>query len=314
MTIGIGVSGPNAGFAIYSALQAVEKVATGAIGGFVSLAVIDQDGVVRRAETQRGGSTTLFTSGETTGTPPPPKIASASMAVLMSSGPDRPQPLAQFTPAHSSAGLVSGHRLPNVMAPAGIIPNLAVLERLKAGQSAQMAVEAVLTASPQADAGLIAIDRTGEIHLGNTKFASIRSDLGYAFEQRNNCQVGVLHNAIRPVGGLATLAASIALDAMDEGQHKDFTVSFQGNTRLVEGQQNYACIDQHNRIIEITVAQAGWLGEHFEGAALNQDAAILRGDRLVGHALSEPYCVARDGQVVSMSGASSVLIGVRAVD
>ncbi|WP_346907757.1 DUF6963 family protein [uncultured Roseibium sp.] len=60
MTIGIALSGPNAGLCLFKALAAVERISRGSIGGFVSFAVITADGQLLRAQTQDGGTTTLF--------------------------------------------------------------------------------------------------------------------------------------------------------------------------------------------------------------------------------------------------------------
>ena len=85
MTIGIAASGPHAAKAIIAALAAVEAIGTGAIGGFVSLAAIS-GGVLHRAQTQTGGGRALFEG------PTPPHFLEANLAVLMSSGPNRPAP------------------------------------------------------------------------------------------------------------------------------------------------------------------------------------------------------------------------------
>ena len=113
MTIGIGAIGPNAGLAVFKGLQAAERVGTGSIGGFAVFAAISEDGPLFMSETQRGGTATLFTAGETSGVLPPSEIAAAPYAAVMSSGPDRPAPLSQFLAADPAIGLVTGHRLPN---------------------------------------------------------------------------------------------------------------------------------------------------------------------------------------------------------
>jgi hypothetical protein len=79
-----------AGQAIFDALRAVERVATGAAGGFAAFVAITEEGDLLRAETQRGGTRTLFIEGEITGAALPPRIAAARLAGLMSSRPDRP--------------------------------------------------------------------------------------------------------------------------------------------------------------------------------------------------------------------------------
>ena len=114
MTIGIAAYGPNAGQAIIDALRAAEVVGHGAISGFVSMVVIGEDGELHRIETQRGGTQGLLKGGEM-----PTHFMRARHAALMSSGPDRPSPLAQFTPGDARAGLVTGHRLPNTVGAAG---------------------------------------------------------------------------------------------------------------------------------------------------------------------------------------------------
>ena len=129
MTIGIAVYGPMAGLATFKALQAVERVGRGAIGGFASFVAITADGALLRSETQRGGTATLFTAGETICALPPQAFAEAPWAALMSSGPDRPAPLSQFTPGRAGVGLVSGHRLPNMPGADGLPINRAVLDR-----------------------------------------------------------------------------------------------------------------------------------------------------------------------------------------
>src|SRR5699024_9962606 len=124
MTIGIAAHGPNAGLAVARALAAVEKVATGATRGYAVFAAIDSAGRLHRAETQRGGTATLFVDAEATGVAPPAEAAAAHTAGLISSGPDRPAPLTQYVPAEPGAGLVTGHRLPNAAGTSGRPVNL----------------------------------------------------------------------------------------------------------------------------------------------------------------------------------------------
>jgi len=135
MTIGIGAYGPNAGWAVYDALKAAEKVGSGAIRGFVTFAAIGEGGVLYRADTQRGGSMTLFTEGETTGVEPPPLVATARFAGLISSGPDRPEPLAQYLTADPKGGLVTGHRIPPTTGVSGEAMNCEALGLMVSGKS-----------------------------------------------------------------------------------------------------------------------------------------------------------------------------------
>jgi hypothetical protein len=59
--------------------------------------------------------------------------------------------------------------LPNGMSVAGELLNLEVLDRLLIGQSAQKAVDGVTERNPEADVGLIAVDRSGEVWSRNSE-------------------------------------------------------------------------------------------------------------------------------------------------
>lgn len=314
MTIGIAVSGPMAGLAAFMALRAVERVARGAVGGFVSFVVITEDGRLLAADTQRGGTTTLFTDAEATGTLPPPAFATAHLAGLMSSGPNRPEPLIQFTPADRAAGIVTGHRLPNMPGGAGLPLNVAVLERLRRGETAQQAVEAELAANPRADAGIIALARDGTLFAGDSALVRQRSDRGghLAEDPTTGARCAVLHNAIFPVEALAQLAAAVALDTMAPVDQADFHVRVAAGTRLELGEAACLHLGAGERVARIVVADPAWLGAHHHGAALQQGAAVRRNGDLIGRVVFEPYCVAENGILLSLSGLDEAIISVRA--
>jgi hypothetical protein len=316
MTIGIAVRGPDAGLAVFKALAAVEKVGRGAIGGFVSFVAIAADGDVLRAETQRGGTGTLFTEGEMTGVEPPPEFATAPLAGLMSSGPDRPVPLSQFTPAAAGVGLVTGHRLPNMPGKDGMPLNEAVLAKMASGQSAADAAQSVLDRNLEADAGIIALGLEGEPFAGNTAHAAKRGDLGRALTSNasTGTVVAVLHNAIHPHGALADLAASVALDVMNPPDRADFCIEIAAGTPLALADENTVDVDTAGRARRITVTQSSWLGPGRDGAVIDFAALVRRDGRTIGRAIAEPYCVVRDGRLVSLSGSDSVTIGVRTAD
>lgn len=313
MTIGIAVSGPRAGLAAFRALAAVESVGRGAIGGFVSFVVIDGDGVLRRAETQRGGTRTLFTAGERTGVDPPEAFREAPLAALMSSGPDRPAPLSQFTPGAATVGLVTGHRLPNMPGVDGTPLNQNVLRRLADGQPPDAAVAAELDRNPNSDAGLIALDRSGRLSLGNTALVASFGGLGQALveDPRIGIRVAVLHNGIFPHRALAELAASAALDGVLPEDRIDFEIELPAGTRLELGAENCLHLAGDGGVSHITVTQECWLADRWDGAALTYAASVRRDGALIGRIGSEPYCVAEKGRLVSMSGRERVRIGVR---
>ena len=313
MTIGIAAHGAGAGLAVFTALEGVERVGRGAIGGFASFVVITAEGALLRAETQRGGTATLFTAAETTGTKPPPEIAAAPFAAVMSSGPDRPAPLAQFTPGDAAAGLVTGHRLPNVAGADGTALNLAVLARLRAGIGAEEAGAEVLAANPDADAGIIALDRRGGLFAANTARVAARADLGFAREQdpETGAGVAVLHNAIHPSPPLAQLAAQLALDAMNPRDRADFEVEVTAGTPVVAGEANALLLDEAGRVVAIAVDRPVFLQGRAEGAVIGPATRVRRGDHVLGRTVTEPYGVVVDGRLVSLSGRDRVALGVR---
>lgn len=316
MTIGIAVRGPGAGLAAFRALAAVEKVGRGAIGGFVSFVAITADGELLRAETQRGGTATLFTEGEQTGVPPPQAFATAILAGLMSSGPDRPPPLSQFTPAAAAVGIVTGHRLPNMPGADGVPLNQAVLARMQSGKPAARAAGLVIEQNPEADAGIIALGLEGEAFAGNSAHVQRRGDLGQALlsDASTGTVVAVLHNAIHPHRALATLAASVARDVMNPLDRADFSVDVTTGTSVELGNANAVDIDDDGRVVRITVTQSSWFGPSRDGAIIDFAAAVRKDGRVIGHTIAEPYCIVREGRLISLSGRDRVAIDVRAID
>jgi hypothetical protein len=313
MTIGIAVHGPMAGLATFKALQAVERVGRGAIGGFASFVVITAQGELLRAETQRGGTATLFTAGESICALPPQAFAEAPWAAVMSSGPDRPAPLSQFTPGRAGVGLVTGHRLPNMPGADGVPVNRAVLDRMAHGQSAPDAARAVLAANPEADAGIIALDHAGRIHAGNTAQVEARPDLGQAVVHApgERMAVAVLHNAIHPHAPLAQLAASVAVDTVLPVDRPDIWVQLEAGVPVELGAENCVFVDAANLAHRVTVTAPEWLTGRRDGAVVRLSAAVRRGGQLIGHTTCEPYGVVEAGRIVSLSGAPHADLGVR---
>lgn len=299
MTVGIAVSGPSAGRAALAALRVVEAVGRGAIGGFVSLAVLDAEGTLRRAATQRGGAAALH--------PLDPAIAEAPLAALMSSGPDRPEPLAQFTPGEAGLGLVTGHRLPNMARPGALAPNEAALAALREGRGVEAAATRPLEEDPEADAGLIVMDTAGRIALGNSAAVATRDDLGAALvrDAARGLAVGVLHNSIFPHAALAALAVSAALDAARPEDTTDAEAGVIG-TRCRLGPARGLEIDAAGRAAGITVVDPVWLCPEWEGSAVRRGDPVRQDGTLVGHVTREVYGILRDGRIVGGRGGDSV--------
>ncbi|MEQ9639802.1 MAG: hypothetical protein RIM84_07220 [Alphaproteobacteria bacterium] len=313
MTIGIGAFGPNAGQAVFDALHAAERVGQGAIGGFVTYAAIGADGTILRSDTQRGGSSTLFTEGETTGVAPPAAFAAARVAGLISSGPDRPAPLAQYVPIDAGAGLVTGHRIPPSTGANGKPMNGEVLELMLAGKTAKEAVDSVVGAAPEADCGLIAIDVHGGVHARNTERVLRRPDTGMALRRDNTGEaaVAVLHNAIRPFPVLADLVAAVALDTMLGAAKPLGWIEINAGIPIEMGDINAVHCDDAGTATRITTTDPA-IGVRGElGAAIYLASAVYLGDRMVGRTMFEPITTIQNGVLVALSGKSSLRMSYR---
>ncbi|WP_226574283.1 DUF6963 family protein [Acuticoccus sediminis] len=307
MTIGIGAAGPRAGLAVYRALAAAERVAVGAIGGFAAFAAITADGRLVRAETQRGGSATLFTAGETTGVEPPPDVAQAPFAAVISSGPDRPVPLAQFLAADAAVGLVTGHRLPNTIGPDGRAVNAAVLAEMAGGAPAAAALSAVLSPLPDVDAGLIALGPGRGIAALDSRLVTQRPDLGAAGGGEDGAAVRILHNAIRPRLHLAPLLVEIALGVMVPAAAVG-AVTVKAGTPLVLAEARRVVVGRNGAAERIETDVAAHLHGRHNCAAVPLGTPVVRDGRLLGLTTMEPDTVVENAKLISLGGRTAVAV------
>lgn len=201
MTIGVAAHGPRAGAAVRAAVLAAELLGRGAIGGFGVFAILDSGGEPQYRVAQNGGITALAL---------PDEWLDARFAAVISSGPNRPEPLVQFLPGKKGVGLVTGHRLPNLPGLDGVPLNQAALAGMAAGKAPQQAVDAVLAANPEADAGLIALDARGRLGWGNTARVARRADRGEAHRASGDARFAVLHNSIHAQSALPDDIADLA--------------------------------------------------------------------------------------------------------
>ncbi|RZM79027.1 DUF6963 family protein [Leptolyngbya iicbica] len=310
MTIAIAASGPNAGLAIFKALQAAEAVGTGAIRGFVMLAVITSEGELQRYETQRGGTRTLFTEGETTGVEPPEMVQGAIAAALISSGPDRPTPLSQFLTADANAGLVTAHRVPQGPSINGIPLNVEVLDALQSGQSAQAATESVLAANPQADVGFITIDRQGNLYLQNAPRVQKRPDIGMAYREdaATGAKLGVLHNAISPYSSLAPLVADIGFRCMVEPAPVIGHFTIAAGVPIIYGDVDAVDVDEYGVAQRVVTSDRTFTDRDRSGVGIYLHSIVRHNGQAIGKTLFEPICIVSGGHIVEMSGQTSLQI------
>jgi hypothetical protein len=309
VTIGIAAFGPNAGRAVLKALRAVEAVGRGAIGGFVSFVAIDASGRVERLQTQRGGGAMLLSLGARS---LPTRIGEAPIAGLMSSGPERPEPLSQFTPADGKAGLVTGHRMPNAIGVNGISLNGEVLERMRRGDRPAEAVSQVIGANPDADAGIIALSIDGFIHAADAPGVARRGDVGRAMlgSAAEGAAVAVLHNAIRPHRPIAALVAEVAMDVMRPSDRPDGWITFREGTRTVSGAANSVAVGADGVVESIVVENPKFLAGRWD-FGIGYETPVVGGAGLVATMLYEPYMVLKDGRLATIDGRSELTVPIR---
>ncbi|MET4349992.1 hypothetical protein [Bradyrhizobium sp. RT9a] len=313
MTIAIGAFGPNAGLAVFRALRASEKVATGAIGGFATFAAITDDGRPIFSVTQRGGAATAFIQGETTGVEPWPEFAGAKVAAVISSGPDRRGDLTKFIPIDPLVGLVTGHRSPSTVGCRGKAMNADALARMQTGIMAADVARAVVSENPEADCGLVCVDIAGHIGVANTERVLRRPDVATVLrrDDETGAAVGVLHNAIRPRGAVAELAASIAIETMTSGFASSGFVTIGARTPILAGQEDAVFCDTSGKVLRVMTANPslGTAGSRIEGVYLA--SAVWLGDRLVGRTTFEPIATIEDGHLVLFDGKDELQISYR---
>lgn len=307
MTIGIAATGPDAGRAVVRGLAAVEAVGRGAIGGFVSFVAILPDGRLVRAATQRGGTAALFE-----GDAMPDEVAAATVAGLMASGPDRPEPLSQFTPADGSVGLVTGHRMPNTVGASGIHVNDEVLALMRSGAGAEAAVASVVVANPEVDAGIIALGIGGDLAAANTAHVGRRGDAGRALlrGQDGATAVAVLHNAIHPHRPIAGLAAETVLDVMQPEDRPDGWITFSQGVRLATGADDAIEIGADGAVEQIVVRNGKFLAGRWS-LGIGYRTLVTRDSAPVAVMVYEPYMVVERGRLLSIDGRGQLSVPIR---
>jgi hypothetical protein len=303
VTIGIAAFGPQAGRAILEGLAAAERAGHGAIGGFLSVAVLAADGSLRRAETQTDGTRGLGNL--------PEDMRAAPVAALMSSAPNRPEPLAQFVAGASGVGLVTGHRFPNMPGWSGVPLNRDILNRMAAGISPAAAVAAALAENEDVDAGVIAIDPEGRLGSADTRRLERLADRGSARlgSRRGGALVAVRHNGIRPSRGLAWLVADIALTVLHGESVPDRSVELRAGVPVVAAASDQIMVDGRVRVTRLEVS--GGLGAGTRHIGMGGSVPVFDGPTCLGFTTYEPFLVVRDGMLISADGKLAIRVPVR---
>ncbi|MEQ9335111.1 hypothetical protein [Thalassobaculum sp.] len=306
MTIGIAARGASAGRAVLAGLAAVEAVGSGEIRGFGVFRALGPDGVPIDAETQDGGGSALIADLECRGLLR--QAEAATVAALISSGPDRPTPLTQFLAA-GPAGLVTGHRRPDRPGSDGVAVNIAALRLLAAGTAPQTAVAAVLDANPELDAGLIAVTVAG-IGMAETDRVRRRSDRGSArlTVRGGAAEVAVLHNAIQPFEGLAALAAGAARTVLESALPLPAAVRLTAGMTVEASAGDGLWLAPDGTVARVANANpslAGFAG--WTSGAVYLGTPVYRGGVRVGTTVTEAYCRLDDGRIAEVAPASDTV-------
>ena len=310
MTIGIAAFGPNAGRAILLGLRAAERVGTGAIGGFVAFAGVTRERVLR-AETQRGGTRGLFGGAGLAALSA--ELAGAPCAGLISSGPDRPEPLAQFVAARAGVGIVTGHRLPNAPGARRAGAERAVARRDGGGRRSggRAAASARTGAGARCGAGG-ALDRRAvraREHgpgRGSRRRGTRRGDDGI----RAWCCCCTTPSSLETVWPRSwpKIASSAMAESID-----DVSVRLDAGTRLRQADDAALWVDASGRVVRVDVTDGRLLsGERHLGLGYRIPVRAADGV-LLGHVVREPLLVCRSGRVESVDGRTTGDVRVAAV-
>ncbi|WP_336069443.1 DUF6963 family protein [Nitratireductor rhodophyticola] len=290
MTIGIAAYGKGSVAAIQAAVSAAELCGRGAIGGFAVLAVIEADGSVAYRTTQNGGISSLDI---------PEEWFRAPCAAVISSGPDRPEPLTQFLVGRAGSGLVTGHRLPNSVSADGVSVNSAVLEKLAGGEAPQGSVDAVLAQDPEIDAGLIAVTIDGRLGTGNSGRVLRRGDLGQAHREEGGCGFSLLHNSIFAATGtcqaLAEILGELAWQELTGLPAGHAIIRLEAPVTVEAAARDRVHIDLNGRIVALQSADPRVCAARRLGTAVYLSTEVWQEGQPVGFAETELVARLADG-------------------
>ncbi|OWT71553.1 MULTISPECIES: hypothetical protein [unclassified Achromobacter] len=330
MTIGVAAFGDHAGAAVYEAVLGAELLGRGAIGGFAVMAVLDAAGAVQYRVTQRGGVSALDL---------PAGWRDARVAAIISSGPDRPEPLTQFLAGADGVGLVTGHRLPNLPGVDGVALNRAAVDRLAGsradqasrgqasqgrspwGQASQaptpqQAVDAVLQSHAEWDAGLVAIDVHGRLGMANSARVSRRDDLGEFSRVTPTASLGLLHNSIYARGDLAAQLGELAWSRLQGNDTDPRFITLRHAVPLMPAARDCVHVDAQGAIVAIDTANPRLAALDRISTAVYLKTDVRRDGVLLGVTATELYVRIHAGAAcpVDLPAQNTLLLAGRSSD
>jgi hypothetical protein len=319
-TIAIAAAGPNAGMAAFRALQEAEKVAAGSIGGVAVMDVMLTDGTIcSYGNFGRGGTGTLFVRGEETGVSPPPEIAAAPIAVIVSTGPRDSgrisgDPCVQDFPSGADrVGLVVGHRLPDAPGRDGEPVNAHVLRLMKEGLSPREAVGRVMSAVPEVDAGLIAVSADGVIAMHNSRRVDRRPDYGHARgeDEPSGAVVETILNEIHPPQAIAQLVVNVALETMTGLRRPELEVLLRSGLTVEYANELVVEVDGNRVVTRVTTDVREHLGGEAWAVVPYIHSRVVQDGQTLGYTIVEPLAHLLDGTIQSLSYQEEMTIGVK---
>lgn len=314
MTIGMVAFGRNAGLGVFKGLEAAEKVAEGSIWGFAAYRVITKEDQILTYETQRGGTTTLITRGETTGGLPPKEVQEAQFAAIISSGPDRVEPLAvRVLPASPKVGLVTGHRNSSALLPdRDIQANKAVLELMKQGMTAPDAVKTIMNKYPKIDAGIVAVDINGNVGYQSSVRVRNRPDVLEVMRenQETGCKVAVIINEIYPKDA-ATIAAAKCMQIMTGERELDLEITIRAGLKVKLTDEDRVVVNENLEVTEVTTTDPEILKGECGGIVPYINAKVIKGTQVIGYTISEPVIGFKDGVIIDFLGQKEFKVPVK---
>ena len=234
----------------------------------------------------------------------------ARVAAVISSGPDRPEPLTQFRPA-PTAWAVTGHRLPNQPGADGRPLNRMALDLMAEGAPPQQAIDAVLAAHPEWDAGLIALHAQDGLGLGSSARGATTWARSSARDSRaawRCCTTPSTRAACWPMSWADWPGPLTGQAGILQWLRLEQALSLRAATC------DRVTVDAAGRIIGLETADPRPAGLNRRATAVCLGAEIWRDGRLIGHARTELYVEIRDGQAWPGGGAAQDFMLMRGRD
>jgi hypothetical protein len=320
MTIGIVARGKGAGAALVNSLRGIEHVAEGAIGGFVSLIVIDANNKPTLFECQTGGVSELFAADNSKHKDRnnsdvnigssvlqlPTELLESNRAALISSGPHRPSPLKRFLAWDTRGNLVTGHRFPQTPTDDGTPLNQKVLEVIQEYGADSSILNTLLTENAELDAGYVLIDAKGMIFQGDTERVKARGDTANARISCEGYSFGITMNSIYPKQIIVDLLCEKLKQTLSAEQPTTITVDTKA-VILISFEKRVE-INIAKRVTHIYTPEKCWFKTSSEGALLETGTLITQHGKPVGRILEEPYVVAANGQIMTLSGEKEIIL------